>query len=145
MKYNYNLPFEIKVWNLGIKEAMRCDKRFMWWIGAVIFCPKNKIIISSGHSHYTLRSPYLMQAPICYPSYVPGLISIHAEAHAAYQSEFDQKVLRGKSIFIYGRTKRGSLCKTKPCKNCRNLLFFMGIRDVYFLEKDGSISQLRIR
>ena len=103
--------------------------------------------------------PYLMSAVIIKAGKVisralnrksPGVLkdprykykSIHAELAAILGVYKDD--LKGATIFVAGESASGNNICSKPCDRCMDVIQEVGIKRVFYLEKDGSINWVKL-
>ena len=107
------------------KEAK--DSDYEQCIGAVIF--KGKRIISSGRNgsrHCRIHPKYQD-----YPN------SLHAEQDALIGMDWNS--VRGCSILVIRVNPSDGFAESRPCEKCYDLLKFVGIKKVYYSDRNGDI------
>lgn len=111
-----------------------CEKSsYKFRVGAVVF--KGKRILSSGHNG--LRSSTIPNKHKTYHN------SLHAEQNALLK--LDWSTLKGASILVLKCSKTAkSLSNARPCSMCMKLLSFVGIKNIYFSDVDGSINHITL-
>lgn len=124
---------------LAKNECRKTPNLLKFKIGCIIF-DDNLKIYSSGHNYfapnnYASSIHYLKNYKRHVPWSWPGLCGVHAEIDALAKLNFDQKILRNLNILNFGLSRAGNHIKSKPCKNCEDILRFMQLARVYYSEK----------
>lgn len=110
---------------LAIQEAKKSKHYPM--IGAVVF--KGKKILGSGHNE--IRSSSLSMKHRKWKE------SLHAEQAALLNLDWNK--LKGCSILVMRVSKTGKLGICRPCEMCQKIIEHVGIKNVYYTNKDGEI------
>lgn len=97
--------------------------------GCIIF--NKKKVISTG-----FNKPRFIPRLAAY--HYPGL-SLHAEADAILKARRED--LKRSTLLVI-RLGRSKLCNSKPCEHCMSLIDAVGIKHVYYSDRDGYIRRL---
>ena len=117
-----------------IKEARKSEYRFM--LGCVIF--KGTRIISKAHNE--IRSCANIN-----PKFRRFYNSLHSEINALLKTKNWNK-LKGADLLVIKVSKTtGSISNAKPCYHCQTAIKAVGIRNVYYSDKDGTISMIKAK
>lgn len=107
---------------------------------AGIFDKKGRIV-SLGHNSHWKTHP---QAPKVDKWKLNGSLGVyqcvHAELHAILQAEKNEYNPRKCSIFVYRKGKDGKDRHSEPCQNCKTLIDFKKIGNVFFHDAEGNVS-----
>lgn len=98
--------------------------------GCVIF--NNRRVISTGHNKKTPNTKI--------SKYGYYNCWVHAEADAILKS---REPLNGASLLVI-RAGKTTLGNSKPCKHCMALIADVGIKNVYYSDRDGHIVYIRL-
>jgi len=115
----------------ALSEAEKSISKF--GIGAVIF--KGSRIFGIGHN--SIRGSFVPDRFKRYPN------SFHAEI-AAMHNVSDKNKINGASILVVRVTKSGNISKAFPCKYCMKTLKHVGIKNIYYSNRQGEIVRRRI-
>lgn len=113
-----------------IKEAESSNYKLK--VGCVIF--KGKRIISSGHNGN--RSCRI------HPKYQDYPNSLHAEQDALIGMDWNS--LRKCNILVLRLCPSGKLAESRPCSKCFSLLKYVGIKNIYYSTRSGTIEYCNI-
>ena len=129
----FNIPngLSIGIIKKTIKELEKTNYH-PFKIGACVF--KSGRIISIGHN--SRKRPTTL-----YPKY-QKYDTIHAEQDAILGT--DWKKLKGCSILVLRTTHRKKLGMSYPCKNCIKLINLVGIKKIYYSDRNGIITMEKI-
>lgn len=116
----------IGIINKCIETAYKSDYKLK--IGAVVF--KGKRILSTGYN--SIRSSRMSN------KHKNFINSLHAEQHALLNLDWSK--LKGCSILVMKVSKTGKLSNAKPCPLCSKLLNHVGIKDIYYTNEQGVIT-----
>lgn len=111
--------------------------------GAIIV--KDNIIISTGYNGAPRGEANCIDTGICERErlHIPKgqnyelCVAVHAEQNAIINA--DPIKMRGATIYIAGYNADDSLASGKPCLLCRRMIVNAMIKDVVYLETDGTI------
>ena len=103
---------------------------YIYKVGAVIW--RGKEIISTGHNY---RSKSVRSINKNYVKWYPA---IHAEVDAIINAKKD---LTKASILVIRVTKSGKLSMAKPCRYCTAYINHVGLKTVYFSNREGNIEE----
>lgn len=111
--------------------------------GAIIV--KDNIIISTGYNGAPRGEANCIDVGICERERlnIPKgqnyelCVAVHAEQNAIINA--DPIKMRGATIYIAGYNADDSLASGKPCLLCRRMIVNAMIKDVVYLETDGTI------
>jgi len=115
----------------GLEEA-EASKCYPYRIGAVVF--RNSAILSSGHNARRGHS--------IHPKYQAWADSLHAEQAALLGLDWAR--LKGCSIFVVRLTQGGDFSLARPCKTCMGLLHHVGIKKVFYTNRQAEIAFERV-
>jgi len=113
--------------NEALKQARKSEHRHK--IGAVIFSKKS--IISSA-CNYPSRSAKSVTA---------REDSLHAEVMAIIRA---RRNLNNLSMLVVRINAKGKLMMAKPCEYCMSYIEYVGIKTIYFSDKNGNISRIKL-
>jgi len=114
----------------AIKEAEKSKLHFK--IGAIIF--KGNSILSRGYNKISHNKKL-------HPKFMKWVGSVHAEQDAILSANVS---LKGSNILVIRINKNYILKNSKPCKYCMKYLKYVGIKKVYYSDKDGDIVTLKL-
>ena len=114
-------------------EEIELSEHPIYKIGAVIF--KGGKIFSSGHNCF--RSSNI---PDKYKKYFHTL---HAEQSAIYSTS-NWENLKDTSILVIRVNCSGNLSRSFPCKYCLDTIKLVGIKNIYFSDRDGKIKREKV-
>jgi deoxycytidylate deaminase len=117
---------------LALHEAMCSDLVFK--VGAVLFKGRNRII-SSGHNKYSTSS-------CIYPKYKNNLDSLHAEQSCLLGLDWSK--IKNYNIFVLRLNRHGRIGLARPCNMCYNLISHIGLKNIYYSNKNEYISYERV-
>jgi len=111
--------------NRAIDEAEKSKHNYR--IGAVVF--KGAKIFGVGHNAFRSNG--------IHPKYQVWKGSLHAEQAAVLG--LDWAKLKGTSMLVVRVTKTGKLAMAKPCQVCMSLINYLGIKNLYYSDRNGTI------
>jgi len=114
---------------ISIEEAKKSIHKYR--IGAVIW--KGKHIISTGHN-YSNKSVRSINTEFTKRRY-----AIHAEVDAIINAKTD---LKRANILVIRINKNEKLVNAKPCKHCLGYIEHVGIKNIYYSNKDSEIERI---
>lgn len=114
-------------------EELELSDHYLYKVAAVIF--KGSRIFGSGHNSF--RSSNI---PLKYKKWPHTL---HAEQAAIYSIN-DWSEIKGSSILVIRANKSGNLSKGYPCKHCLNTIKYVGIKNIYYSNRQGEIVRERV-
>lgn len=120
------------VYKRAICEAENSEHP-VYRIGAVIF--KSSKIFSSGCNSF--RSS-------CIPEkYRKFSHTLHAEQAAIHNAQ-NWEVLKGASILVIRINNSGNISRGYPCSYCYNSIKHVGIKNIFYSDRDGTIKRERV-
>ena len=119
--------------NKAIQMAKK-SKMFPFKVGAVIF--KGNRIISYGNN-------YRGQCTRIHPKYRNEFGSTHAEISCITKIN-DWNKLKNSSILVIRVRRSGILSMAFPCANCMETIKYVGIKEVYYSNRNGEIIREKI-
>ena len=114
---------------IAIKEALKSNHKQK--TGAVIFSGKRIISVGFNQPFRSVKTATF--------KYFKRRHSLHAEIAAILKAKCN---LRGKSILVVRINNKNELRNSKPCQYCQSYLEFVGIKDIYFSNNNGSIEHV---
>lgn len=129
---------------LAAQESLRADPKIAFSHGACLF--KGDTILACGHNHYTLPVAVYDIEQILGSSLTRrmrwnGRATMHAEIDCLSKLNFDSSTIRGSTLVVHGRSKAGNVLCSKPCDNCMHMIYFMGIKDIWYsIKNNGKIT-----
>lgn len=114
----------------AIKEAEKSKLHFK--IGVIIF--KGNVILSRGYNKISHNRKL-------HPKFMKWLGSIHAEQDAILNANTS---LKGASILVIRINNIYNLKNSKPCRYCMKYLQYVGIKKIYYSDKDGDIVMMKL-
>ena len=122
--------------NVGIyKKALEEAENSLYYpyrIGAVIF--KHNRILSSGKNQLRYSSRLK-------PEFKDFPNVLHAEQDAIINAASN---IRGASIFVIRTNQNGKISMARPCDMCYRLLQHVGIKYMYYTDRDGTIKKEKV-
>jgi len=115
----------------AMDEAKKSNNRFR--MGAIIFDKKN--VISVGHN-CSFRS-----IKHFYPNFQKRKYSIHAEVDAIIKARTDVK---GYSLLVVRLNAKNELTLSKPCEHCMMYIEYVGVKNVFYSNKEGEIERIKL-
>ena len=116
---------------LAIEEAEKSNCR-RYYIGAVV--SKSGAILGSGHNAKRAHS--------IHKKYQIWAGSLHAEQAAVLGLDWSK--LKGASILVVRITKGGNFSLARPCPTCFGLLNHIGIKKLFYTDRNGQIQFERL-
>lgn len=87
-------------------------------------------VIGRQHIYSVAFNQFIKKSPI-------SQRTIHAEINAL--CKFSKKSLKGMDILVIRTNKNLTLSNSRPCNHCINKMISLGIRKVYYSDKNGNI------
>jgi len=127
------------LYNDALHEARKAQK-MRYRHGAVLVSKSGKVI-SKGYNRYSLNRDFKnIEQKVRDKLSFDGKFSVHAEVDCFSKLNFNQKLIKGSTLFIYGESKCKNTVKSRPCPNCMKLIRFLRIRTVvYSHTRDTSV------
>lgn len=122
------------VLNLALKELNKsqCNR---YKVGAVVF--KSSKILSSGHN--SIRTCSMIR-----PKFKQWKESLHAEQAAIIQLDWSKTKNTSILILRCNNKKNSTLSLARPCKICMDLIKHIGMKDLYYSNRQGEIVKEKI-
>lgn len=61
-----------------------------------------------------------------------GKASVHAEIDCFSRLNFNQKLVRGSTLVVYGESKAGNVVKSRPCPMCMKAANHLGVKKIIY-------------
>ena len=117
--------------NQVIKEANKSTNRFK--IGALIF--NKKAVISTGHNYAKKSVKHLL------PIFQKRKNAVHAEVDSIIKAKTD---LKGMSMLVIRLNAYGGLALARPCNYCMTYIDHVGIKNIYYSNRNGDIERIKL-
>lgn len=99
-----------------------------------------KLCQKSGHSQHHHGAIVTVGGAIVSVGYNHG--NIHAEVHALNKLWGDHR--KDVRVYSFRFTKSGKWAMAKPCPNCEKYMRDCGVRIVYYTDRDGNLTKMRL-
>lgn len=117
----------IGILNQALDEVQK-SRYYPYRVGAVVF--KGPRVLSAGHNKYGPCSRI-------HPKYRMNLTTTHAEQDALIGLNWGK--IRGSEILVIRCGRDGRLLMARPCKICFNLILHVGVKAIYYSNRNGEI------
>ena len=108
------------------------SKQLLYKHGCVLVNNRG-LIISRGYNRMSLNGDFKnLQDSINARLSFGGVCSVHAEVDCLSKLGFDQKLIKGNTLVIYGESKGRNVIKSRPCANCMRLLRVMRVKRIVY-------------